>query len=167
MSESRRLARSLVEPEPLEMKSRYPRHESIERVRRSTRAFTATMEGDRVSIVAQGARLDARWEDAMDTVKLVGEFRPGRRMGIALQVLSLVFLVLVAASGYVVWRTDTGAARFLIPLLTVLGVLALPFIVTGMASTGEADRASIRKALRVALLDEEERLRAKKWDDED
>ena len=156
MSESRRLARSLVEPEPFSMESRHPRAESIERLRHAARAFRATLEGERVSIVAASARLEARWDGPADGLKLVGEFRPGRRTAIALQILSLVFLLLVAASGWFVWRTDTGAARFLVPLVTVLGVLALPFIVTGMASTGEADRARIKKALRVALQDEQE-----------
>lgn len=156
MSESRRLARSLVEPEPLVMESRFPRAESIERLRRAARAFRSTIEGDRVSIVAPSARLEARWEGPADGLELVGRFVPGRRMRIALQVLSLVFVLLVAASVWLLWRTDTGAARFLVPLTTVLGVLALPFIVTGMASTGEADRSRIRKALRVALQDEEE-----------
>ena len=159
MSESRRLARSLVEPEPFSLESRFPRDESIERLRRSGRAFQTMVVGERVSIVAASARLEARWEGSVDRWKLVGEFKPGRRMGIALQVLSLIFLLLVAASGWVIWATDTGAARFLLPLVTVLAVLAFPFIITGMASSGEADRARIRKALRVALLDEEERYR--------
>lgn len=155
MSESRRLARSLVEPEPFTLDSGFSRVESIERLRHATRAFRTTLEGERVTIVAPSARLEARWEGGGDSVRLVGEFRPGRRMGIALQVLSLVFLLLVAASGWLLWRSDAGAARFLVPLVTVLGVLALPFVVTGMASTGEADRSRIRKALRVALRGEE------------
>ena len=166
MSESRRLARSLVEPEPLAMESRFPRAESIERLRKAARAFRTTLEEGRVSIVAPSARLEARWEGPADGLKLVGQFMPGRRMGIALRILSLVFLVLVAASAWLVWRTETGAARFLVPLATVLGVLALPFIVTGMASTGEADRSRIRKALRVALQDEAEGY-ARVVDDED
>lgn len=168
MSESRRLARSLVEPEPFELASRFTREESIERLRRASSAFRTTIQGDRVSIVAASARLEARWEGSVDQWKLLGEFKPGRRMGIALQVLSLMFLLLVAASGWVIWATDTGAARFLLPLLTVLAVLAFPFIIAGMASTGEADRSRIRKALRVALQDEEERLPpARKWDGEE
>lgn len=156
MSESRRLARSLVEPEPLSMESRFPRAESIERLRRAARAFHTTVEGERVSILAPSARLEARWEGPADDLRLVGEFRPGRRTGLALRILSFIFLLLLAASGWLVWATETGAARFLVPLLTLLGVLALPFIVTGMASTGEADRSRIKKALRVALRDEQE-----------
>ena len=65
-------------------------------------------------------------------------------------------------------RHEEGALAFLWPLTTALGILALPFVAVGLNSQREAAEAAIRKAIRVALLDEAERLPPpQRWDDED
>jgi hypothetical protein len=165
MSESRRLARSLVEPEAITLESRYGRAESIERLRHAAGAFRTELEGERVTIVADHARLEARWEGGAQDLRLEGQFVPGRTTRFALYGMSLVMTLLMAASAWLLLATEVGTARFLVPLFTVLAVLALPFVFTGMASVAEADRSRIRKALRVALQDEEARYR--KWEQED
>jgi len=158
------MARSLVEPEPLTLESRHGRAESIERLRRAARAFRAEFDGERVTIAADSAHLEARWEGGAQDLRLEGQFVPGRKTRLALYGMSLVMTLLIAASAWLVLATETGSARFLVPLFTGLAVLGLPFVFTGMASVAEADRSRIRKALRVALQDEEERFR--KWDED-
>jgi len=61
-----------------------------------------------------------------------------------------------------------GTTAFLVPMITVLAVLGLPFLVLGLASQREADESRIRKAIRVALMDEEEAFPPmQRWADED
>lgn len=164
MSETRRLARSLVEPEALSLESRYGRAESIERLRGAASAFRAELDGEHVVIAAENARFEGQWEGGANDLRLVGTFVPRRGTKLKLHVMSLVMLALVAASAWLILHEEGGTTRFLVPIFTVLAVLALPFVFTGMASIAEGDRASIRKALRVALLDEESGYR--KWQDE-
>ena len=167
MSEARRLARSLVEPEALAVDSLFARAESLERLRHATRQLSAQLDMERVTIEAQRARYDARWEGSDKGVRLAGEFQPEPRARRILTGLSAGMTLLLAASAWLILQTEAGAARFLVPLFTALATLALPLVVIGMASVGEADRARIRKALRVALRGESERLsRAQSWDDE-
>ena len=164
MSESRKLARSLVEPEEVRLESRHPRAESIARLRDAARAFRVELDGERVAIAADSARFEGRWEGGAQDLRLEGRFIPSRRTRLALYGMSIVMTLLLAASGWLLLATEAGSARFLVPLFTGLAVLALPFVFTGMASVAEADRSRIRKALRVALQDEEERFR--KFDDD-
>ena len=167
MSETRRLARSLVEAEPLTMDSRHSRAESIERLRTAAHAFRATLQGDRVEIAADDAAFVGHWEGGAGDLRLVGELRPPRRNRITLAILSMtLFAILVAAVA--AWFSGRTHERWLMPIIAVLATLFMPYFVIGMASHGESDRARIRKALRVALADEEEGFPpARKWDDEE
>ena len=55
-----------------------------------------------------------------------------------------------------------------LPLVTVLAILGLPFVALGLASQRDAAEARLRRAIRVALLDEPERLPPRpQWEDED
>src|SRR5688572_15972360 len=134
MSESRRLARSLVEPEAITIESRHGRAESIERLRQAARVFRTELEGERVTIVADNARLEGKWEGGAQDLRLEARFVPGRRTRFALTGMSLVMTLLLAASAWLLLATEAGSARFLVPLFTLLAVLALPFVFTGMAS---------------------------------
>ncbi len=159
MSETRQLARSLVEPEPVSFDSRHPRAESIERVRAAARAFELDLDGERVVITSRNARYEGKWEGSADALRLEGVFIPGKRVQGFLKATSAVMVLLMAASTWILWSGgDDSPARFLVPLVTLLAILGLPFVVTGMASAREADKSRIRKALRVALVDEEVRL---------
>jgi hypothetical protein len=84
-----------------------------------------------------------------------------------LKALSAGMALAVAASAWAI-ATQEGALQFLLPLSTVLAILALPFVALGLASQREAEEARIRKAIRVALLDEDESLPPRqRWDDEE
>ena len=163
MSEMRRLARSLVETEHLTLDSRYPRAESIERLRESASALHAELDGEHVAITQGKARFEGQWQGGAGDLRLEGRFEPRRATRLALNVMSVAMLLLVAASIWLLAGDGGGAARFLVPLFTLLAVLALPFVFTGMASIAEADRSRIRKALRVALQDEDASFR--KWEE--
>ena len=167
MSETRRLARSLVEAEPLALDSRHSRAESIERLRAASRSFRATLDGDRVEIAAKDAAFAGRWEGGADDLRLVGELLPPRRNRIILTGLSIMLLAIVAVA-VLAWFSGAGShQRWLMPIIAVLAVLFMPYFIIGMASHGESDRARIRKALRMALADEDEGFPpARKWDDE-
>jgi len=156
MSELRRAAKALVDQRSERFASRHPLEESkarldsaIERARASgSSAFTAEwrMEGDRAVLEAQ--------------------FAPNPRTQLLLQGLSIVMALLVVASAWAI-ATQEGSLKFLLPLFTALAILALPFVALGLGSQRAAEEARILKAIRVALLDEEERLARQRWDDED
>ena len=167
MSETRRLARSLVEPEPITMESRYPRAESLERVRDAARAFAVSVDGEAVSIAAANASFAGRWDGGAGDLRLVGELRPAARYRSRLAAISLTLLaVALLAAG--AWIIEAPAVqRYSLTITFALAALFMPYLVIGMASAGDSDRARIRKALRVALQDEEERMpQARKWGDE-
>lgn len=156
MSETRQLARSLVEPEPASFDSRHPRAESIERVRGAARGFELDLDGEHVVITARNARYEGKWVGSADALRLEGEFIAGTRVQGFLKITSAVMVLLVGASAWILWTgADESPARFLVPLVTLLAILGLPFVVTGIASAREADKSRIRKALRLALEDEE------------
>ena len=63
---------------------------------------------------------------------------------------------------------ERGPAQFMLPLFTVLAILGLPFVALGLASQRDAAESRLRRAIRVALLDEAERLPPpQRWEDED
>ncbi len=157
MSEMKRAARALVEVRSERFESRHALEESkarlaeaLERARATGRSvFTPawSAEGDR-------AVLEARFAPPASTVRL-------------LKALSAGMALAVAASAWAI-ATQEGSVQFLLPLTTVLAVLALPFVALGLGSQREAEEARIRKAIRVALLDEEDRLAPRqRWDDEE
>ena len=157
MSELRRAARALVENHSERFESRHGLEESkarlaaaLERVGASgSTVFTPAWEMHEARPV-----LDARFAP------------PGRTLRI-LKVLSLGMTLAVAASAWAIVSQE-GALRFLLPLFTVLATLALPFVALGLGSQRAAEEARIRRAIRIALLDEEERLPPpQRWADED
>jgi hypothetical protein len=107
------------------------------------------------------------WEARGDRPVLEARLAPPARTQRILKVLSLGMALAVAASAWAI-ATQEGTLRFLLPLFTVLATLAMPFVALGLGSQREAEEARIRKAIRVALLDEEERLPPpQRWADED
>lgn len=166
MSETRRLARALVEPEAVTMDSHYSRAESIQRLRDAARAFTLTADGESVAIAARQASFVGSWQGGAEDLRLVGELRPAPRNRVTLAAISLT-LVAVGLLAAGAWIFDVPTPqRYLMTMMFTLSVLFMPYFIVGIGSSGEADRSRIRKALRVALQDEEERPPAKKWDDE-
>ena len=158
MSEMRRAARALVERRTERFESRHDMHDSRRRLEASlARAGLAT-----------DATFAIAWREEGGTAILEASFLPSRRTLLALRMLSIGMLALLLASAWVVTQREEGAERFLLPLSTVLAILALPFVTLALASSREAREARIRKAIRVALRDEDEALPPQqKWPDED
>ena len=147
MSEMKRAARALVEVRSERFESRHALEESKARLADAlgragaagSSVFTPAWSGD-----GGRAVLEARFAPPATTLRL-------------LKALSAGMALAVAASAWAI-ATQEGALQFLLPLSTVLATLALPFVALGLGSQREAEEARIRKAIRVALLDEEQRL---------
>lgn len=158
MSEMRRAARSLVEQRSERFESRHDAATSRERLRAAL---------DRARIAPDGT-FELAWNEADGKAVLDVVFLPTRRNRRVLQMLSVAMMALVALSVWVVTRPGEGAQRFLLPLFTVLAILALPFVTLGLASSRAAHESRIRRAIRSALLDEGEAFPPRqKWADED
>lgn len=158
MSEMRRAARALVERRTERFESRHDLETSQRRLAEAlARARLAT---DATFVVA--------WEHAAGMPVLEASFLPSRRTLALLQATSVAMIALLALSAWVLARTQEGAWRFLLPLFTVLAILALPFVTLGLASSREARESRIRRAIRVALQDADETFPPQqRWADED
>ena len=158
MSSMRSAAKGLVETRRERFESRHTLDES----RRRLEAAAAKLAP------LKSVRFTPSWTQDQGRAVLDAEFAPTAGTGRLLNALSIGMALLVAASAWAMIASDAGAASFLLPLITVLAILGLPFLALGLASQRDADESRLRKAIRVALLDEEERLPpAKKWDDEE
>lgn len=157
MSELRRAARSLVEPRIERVESSHGREDS-------ERRFAAALERARIT---PPWPFSAAWSEADGRVALTLSFAPSPRVKLFLNLSSLVFVLLLAASAYLVMATSEGPLRFLVPLFTGLSVLGLPLVTLGMASTRDAVQARVLRAARAALKDEDEAFPPQqRWADE-
>jgi hypothetical protein len=158
MSEMKRAARSLVEVRTERFESRHGLVES--RARLAGALQRARIEAS--------APFETAWSEENGLAVLEVTFPPSRRARTFLNLASVGFLLLIAASVYLLRSTDEGALRFLVPLFTGLAVLAFPFVTLGIASSRAAQESRVRRAIRVALLDEDEAFPpAQRWDDEE
>jgi hypothetical protein len=158
MSEMRRAARALVEHRTERFESRHPLDESKLRLD----AALAKLK------LGGATRFRPAWREEDGKAILQANFLPRTRTQAVLTTSSLVLTLLVLASAWLLVTTDEGALRYLVPLVTSLSILAFPFVALALSSNREAEESRIRRAIRVALLDEAERLPPpKKWDDED
>jgi hypothetical protein len=158
MSEMRRAAKALVEHRTERFESRHPLAES--KLRLDAAISKLRLGG--------ATRFRPSWRDEDGKAILQAEFLPRARTQAVLTSCSLVLTSLVVASAWLLITTEDGALRYLVPLFTSLSILAFPFVALSLSSNREAEESRIRRAIRVALLDEAERLPPpKKWDDED
>lgn len=158
-SEMRRSAKALVEHRSERFDSRYAIEESKARLAAALQRAGLT----------EAAQFTAAWRSEGERAILDAHFAPSPRTQRFLKVISLVMLLLVASC---VWALASGeedrALRFLVPMLTVLAILGFPFVALALASQREAEESRIRKAIRVALLDQQEKFpAAQRWKDED
>jgi hypothetical protein len=157
-TEAQRAARALMDRRVERFESRYPMAESRKRLEATL--SRARPEG-RVVFVPE-------WREADGKALLDASFSPPPRVGVMLKTLSLALTLLILATA---WAMLTGAAgssaSWLLGLSTGLAMLAMPWIFVGMGSSRLAEEARITRAIRAALVDEEEKLPpAKKWDDD-
>lgn len=158
MSEMKRAAASLLERRTARFESRHPRAEA-------ERRFDEALDRARIR---KPRPFRAAWSDTAEGSALELTFEPAASTRLLLSLSSLAFTLLVAGSAWVILRTDEGALRFLLPLFTVLSILALPFATLGLASNRDALEARIRRAARIALQDEDEAFPPQqRWADED
>ncbi len=146
-SETRRAAKALIEHRVERFESRHAAAES--KLRLDAALAHARPEGRVV--------FTPRWELAGPLVVLNAEFAPAPRIQRVLKATSAAMTALVAASAWVLLtpRPEGDALTFLLPLITGLVILALPFVFVALGSNREAEEARIRKAIRTALVDEE------------
>lgn len=145
-SEMRRVAKALVESRSESYRSRHPLDESKARLE----AALARVEPDRT-------RFERAWTSDAEGVVLEARFVPSRRTQRFLQASSIVLTLLILSSAWaLVAPGEERSARFLVPLVAVLAILAFPFVVVALGSQREAEEARIRKAIRRALTDEDE-----------
>ncbi len=157
-SEMRRAAEALVERRRERFESRHALAPSQER-----------LEAALAGVPLRYTRLDLAWSGEDGRVLLDASFAPAARIPRFLNVSSLAIFALVAASVWLlVSRREAGAEKFLVPLFTGLAILAFPFAALGLSSQREAEEARARRAIRKALLDEDDAYpRPQRWPDED
>src|SRR4051812_20433553 len=145
-SEMRRMAKSLVERRTESFRSRYGRDDSARRVQPAISAF-----------VPKGMVFETSWREDAGATWLDVSFAPARRTRFFLNSASTVLsLMLVATLWSMVAPGEPMSGRFLLGLLTLLAVLAFPFVVVAYGSRREAEEATLRKAIRRAIVDDEE-----------
>ena len=144
-SEMRRLAQALVAEHGESFRSRYPRAES-------ERRLAIALEGFR----PRGLEFETAWRDSPQGVQLDLAMKPAPRSRRFLHVSSLVFLLLFAATAYSFLDSSrTQSERVIVSLVTLVALLSFPFVVTAYGSRREAEEATLRRAIRRHLVDEE------------
>ena len=145
-SETSRIAKALVARHAESFTSRHSRAES-----------EARLAAALASIQPKRLRFASHWREEPAGLTLDAEFSPAPGVRRFLQATSVVLMSLIASSVWAIMASkDGGALAFLVPLATVLVILAFPLMVVAIGSQREAEEARIRKALRRALTDEDE-----------
>ena len=158
-SEAQRAAKALVDRRIERFESRHPLAQSQARL--AGALDRARPEGH--------VTFTARWSTVDGKAVLEAGFDPPARTQRFLQLTSLAMTLLIAATAWALWSSpEVVPATWLLALFTGLTVLGLPFVFIAMGSNRLAEESRIVRAIRAALMDEEEKLRpAKKWDDEE
>ena len=145
-SETSRIAKALVASRDETFASPHSREDSEARVA----AALAPIAPKRLAF-------ERRWREDGAGLVLDATYRPAPATRRFLQATSLALVALIASSVWAVMAaTEEGALAFLVPLMTVLAILAFPLVVVAMGSQREAEEARIARAIRRALRDEDE-----------
>jgi len=138
MSEMRRAAAGLVERRVERFESHHGLEESRSRLR-------AALERAKLRDVLA---FEESWQEEDGRAVLVATFEPSGRVKRFLEISSLVFALMIGASAWILFSTDESAAlRFLLPLVTVFGVLGFPFVALAIASRRDARESQLRRAV--------------------
>lgn len=143
MSEMSRAAKALVE-------TRTERHAAaltLEAARSQVDQALARLGPPRATV------LTLAWSEADGEAVVEARFAPPRATQRQLKALSIMMALLLAASAWAI-AYEQGAMRFLLPLFTVLAILAVPFVALGLSSRRAAEESRITRAIRVALGEE-------------
>jgi hypothetical protein len=158
MSEMKRAAASLVERRTERFASRHDLAQSKSRLE-------VALERARI---ARPWPFIASWSEEAGVVMLETIHEPSRGARRFLELASLAFVVLVGSSAWALMKAEESALRFLLPMITVLAVLGFPIVTLAVASQRAALDSRIRKAIRVALVDEDEAFPPpQRWADEE
>jgi hypothetical protein len=158
-SETQRAARALVERRVERFESRHPLGESQSRL--ATAIANARLEGR--------VEFSPEWSSQGETAVLEAQFAPPPRMQRALKGTSIAMSLLIGLTVWAIFSPAADAATaWMLGLFTAFAILALPFVFVGLGSSREAEESRIRRAIRVALLDEDPKLPPQqRWNDED
>src|SRR5215831_16571725 len=77
-------------------------------------------------------------------------FAPSARTPTVLNLISLAIVLLIAASAWAI-VTSAGRLKYLLPMLTMISVFAMPLVIVALASRREAEESRITRAIRAAL----------------
>src|SRR5438128_3979277 len=145
-SETRRIAKALVDSSVETFATHYPREQSAARLAEAiakNKPRTATVK--------------TTWRHATEGLRLDVHLRPARGVRVFLAATSLALTMMLVACAWVLMsHEEPTPLRFLVPLVTALGVLGFPLLILALGSQREAEEARLRRAIRHALLDEEE-----------
>lgn len=157
-SETRRAAQALIETRVERFESRHPLE--VSQARLAETLARARPEG-RVAFTTE-------WTSKEGKAVLEATFAPPRRVGRFLRSTSIAVTLLVAATVWAMVSNDASPAMaWLLGLSTAFTVLALPFVYVALGSTRAAEETRILRAIRAALMDEEEKLPPmRKWEED-
>jgi hypothetical protein len=158
-SETRRAARALVEHRVERFESRHPLGESQSRL--ATAITNARLQGR--------VEFSPAWISEGAATVLEAQFAPPARTQRFLKATSIAMSLLIGLTVWAVFSPSVEAsAAWMLGLFTAFAILALPFVFVGLGSSREAEESRIRRAIRVALLDEDAKLPPQqRWKDED
>lgn len=158
MSETKRISTALVGHHTKRFESRHDLAQSQARLGQSL----------------AGARLEGRvvftpsWKTEGGVTVLDAGFGPPEKTLRFVKVMSIAITALIVATVWGAVTSSEPALAWLLPIFTALTVLAFPFVFVAMGSNREAEESRIRKAIRVALVDEDPAYPPQqKWKDED
>jgi hypothetical protein len=156
-SEARRAARALIEQRVERFESRHATDVSKARLEA---ALARARPTGRVVFTPHWIVEDGR-------AVLEAGFAPPPRIDTILKATSIAMVLLVAATAWAFVEAGEALA-WMLGLSTCFMVLGLPFVFVALGSNREAEESRIRRAIRAALMDEEEKLPPmKKWGDEE
>ena len=141
----RRMARLLVERRSEAFESRYPQDESVRRMERATAGFAP-----------RGMNYATSWRESAGKPTLDVTFSPSRRTSRFLNVMSAILTLLLAATIWALMMPgEPPVSRVLISVFTLLALLAFPFVIVAFGARREAEEATLRRAIRKAIVEEE------------
>ena len=97
-------------------------------------------------------RYAGAWSSVEGRVTYAATFAPDPATPRVLNLIAIVILSLAVGSAWAI-ATDARALKFLLPLLTIFAVLAMPLVTAALAARREAEESRITRALRAALAD--------------